>query len=88
LTIAIVGFCVLVDVDNLLAIFSKNIITYGNCFIENKYTYGFHLICRNCFYRSVIVGPVKKLAYKYYPWTRKIRDNMVSIRKRVKGLNV
>jgi len=68
--------------------YCKNIITYGNCFIENKYTYGFHLICRNCFYRSVIVGPVKKLAYKYYPWTRKIRDNMVSIRKRVKGLNV
>ena len=39
--------------------FCKKIFTYKNCFIENKITYGFHLICRNCHMRSVLVGPIK-----------------------------
>ena len=64
--------------------FCKQITNYKNCFLKNKFTYGFHIICRKCHMRSVLVGPIKKLAYKHYAKTRFIKDYGVSLMKRFK----
>lgn len=52
--------------------FCRKSFRYKNCFIKNKYNYGFYLTCRNCHYRYFLVSRIQKLAYKYYPITRKI----------------
>jgi len=57
---------------------------YSNCFVENKFTYGFHIICRQCNMRSVLVGPIKKIAYKNYTITRKLRNSYIHLRKQFK----
>ena len=61
--------------------FCKEIVHYKNCFIKNKFTYGFHLICRNCHMRSAVVSPMQKFAYKHYTKTRKMRDIYIQIKK-------
>lgn len=61
--------------------FCKQSTHYKNCFIENKLTYGFHLICRKCHMRSALVGPVKKIAYQHYTKTRKIRDIYTKVKR-------
>lgn len=63
--------------------YCKKTIHYKNCFLENKFTYGFHIICRNCHMRSVLVGPIKKIAYKHYTKTRAIRNYYVYIKKQL-----
>jgi radical SAM superfamily enzyme YgiQ (UPF0313 family) len=64
--------------------FCKNIINYGNCFIPNKFTYGFNLICRECAYRFFVVSILQKLAYKYYYITRLFRDFQLKITSFIK----
>ena len=64
--------------------FCNQIITYKNCFIENRLTYGFHLICRNCHMRSVLVGPIKKIAYQHYTKTRTLRNYYIRMKKNLR----
>ncbi|MBU1136560.1 MAG: radical SAM protein [Nanoarchaeota archaeon] len=47
---------------------------YKNCFVKNRYSYGFYMTCRNCFMRFFIVSLIQKLGYRYYPQVRAIRD--------------
>ncbi len=61
--------------------FCKKITHYKNCLFDSRFLYGFHLICRQCYMHSVLVGPIKKLAYKYYTKTRKIRDVYMHLKK-------
>ena len=54
--------------------FCNQIIKYKNCYINNKWNYGFKMTCRNCHMRSYIVSFLRKVAYRYYPQIRAIRD--------------
>ncbi len=54
--------------------YCKKIMTYKNCFIKNKFTYGFNLVCRDCRMRFFVVSPLQKLAYKNYSKVRALRD--------------
>ena len=54
--------------------FCKEIINYKNCQIQNRFSYGFSLICRKCSLRSFIVSPLQKFAYANYSWVRTFRD--------------
>jgi radical SAM superfamily enzyme YgiQ (UPF0313 family) len=64
--------------------YCKKETAYQNCFIQNRFTYGFHLLCRECHMRFVVVSLPQKLAYQYYTKTRKIRDYYVKIKKKFK----
>jgi radical SAM superfamily enzyme YgiQ (UPF0313 family) len=68
--------------------FCKENIIYNNCVISNPFTYGFHLICRNCRMRFMIVSAIQRLAYRYYTKTRKIRDRLFRLRSRFKKITV
>jgi radical SAM superfamily enzyme YgiQ (UPF0313 family) len=57
---------------------------YKNCYVKNPFSYGFHLICRDCHMRFVLVSEFQKLAYKFYPSTRKLRDKYIQIKKQFK----
>lgn len=61
--------------------FCGKITHYRNCLFDSKILYGFHIICRECFMHSVLVGPIKKLAYKYYTKTRKLRDAYMRLKR-------
>ncbi|MCX6746790.1 MAG: radical SAM protein [Candidatus Pacearchaeota archaeon] len=61
---------------------------YKNCFIPNKFTYGFHLTCRNCHMRFVLVSAIQKIAYRFYSGTRKIRNRYVSIKTKIRRMSV
>lgn len=52
----------------------NQIITYKNCFLKNRFTYGFNLVCRNCHLRFFVVSAVQKFAYKHYSKIRNLRD--------------
>ncbi len=47
---------------------------YKNCFIKNKWSYGFYMLCRECHMRFFIVSFIQKAAYKHYPKVRGLRD--------------
>ena len=47
---------------------------YKNCFVKNRFTYGFNLICRGCHMRFFVVSTIQKLAYQHYPKVRALRD--------------
>ncbi len=52
--------------------FCKEIVIYNNCYIKNKYTYGFNIICKNCCMRFFIVSIAQKIAYKHYEQVRSV----------------
>lgn len=56
---------------------------YGNCYVQNRFTYGFNLICRNCHMRFFVVSLVQKIAYAHYS---KIRDVRVFQKKLFKSI--
>ena len=59
---------------NVKCPFCNQMVKYENCYINNKLNYGFKMTCRNCHMRSYIVSFLRKVAYKYYPQIRAIRD--------------
>ena len=60
--------------------YCKEIIEYKNCFIKNKFTYGFNLVCRNCHMRFFVVSFIQKIAYANYSRTRALRDLYLNVR--------
>ena len=53
--------------------FCKEKIIYKNCYIGNKLTFGFNLVCRSCYMRFFAVSLLQKIGYRYYSKTRAIR---------------
>lgn len=64
--------------------YCKETVRYNNCFIKNRLTYGFNVICRNCHMRFFIVSFVQKLAYSHYSKIRDIRVFQKNLLKWVK----
>ena len=64
--------------------FCQNVGWYRNCFINGRFTYGFQVICRYCGKRFFLVSQIQKIAYKYYNWTRVLRDVYLRIRESIK----
>ncbi len=54
--------------------FCKKKITYKNCYVNNKWLYGFPLFCRNCAHRYFVVSFIQRVGYIFYPYIRFIRD--------------
>ncbi|MDD5012057.1 MAG: radical SAM protein [Candidatus Nanoarchaeia archaeon] len=52
----------------------NELITYKNCFVKNRFTYGFNLVCRNCHMRFFVVSAMQKFAYQHYSKIRGLRD--------------
>ena len=61
---------------------------YKNCFVPNPFMYGFHLICRNCHMRFVLVSAVQRIAYRFYSRTRSMRNRYVLIKTKLKRMFV
>jgi len=53
--------------------FCQETITYKNCWIPKRFTYGFMMTCRECHYRFFIVSLAQKFAYKHYSKIRSLR---------------
>lgn len=64
--------------------YCKETVKYNNCFIKNRLTYGFNIICRNCHMRFFIVSFVQKLAYSHYSKIRDMRVFQKNLIKRIK----
>lgn len=64
--------------------YCMEIITYKKCFIKNRLTYGFNLICRNCHMRFFAVSFIQKFAYAHYSKIRDIRVFQKSLFRRIK----
>lgn len=58
--------------------------TYKNCKIENRISYGFNLICRNCYLRFFTVSFLQKIAYANYDKVRALRDFQLKIKRSFK----
>lgn len=54
--------------------FCKKEVEYKNLLIENKFSFGCFITCRKCFMRIWIVSNFQKIAYRYYPITRSLRN--------------
>jgi len=46
--------------------FCSQAIEYKNCYIENKYSYSFNLVCRNCHMRFFVASPFRFFANRYH----------------------
>ena len=57
---------------------------YKNCYVKNRFTYGFNIVCRNCHMRFFVVSLVQKIAYSHYSKIRDIRVFQKSLLKRIK----
>ncbi|MDO8445619.1 MAG: radical SAM protein [Deltaproteobacteria bacterium] len=64
--------------------YCKQTVKYNNCFIKNRLTYGFNIICRNCHMRFFIVSFAQKLAYSHYSKIRDMRVFQKNMIKRIK----
>jgi len=64
--------------------FCNKINIYRNCEIKNKYTYDYGLICRECHMFFKPVSLIKKIAYKYQPQLRILRDYQLKMSKFLK----
>lgn len=64
--------------------FCKNENTYNNFFIENKSSFGIFVICKHCHMRFFMVSYLQKIAYRFYPQVRAIRDLYLAGRKYIK----
>lgn len=62
---------------------SQNI-RYKKCLINNRLTYGFNLICRNCHMRFFVVSFMQQLAYAHYANIKDIRVFQKNLFKRIK----
>lgn len=54
--------------------FCNQTTSYKNCAINNKFTYGFNLICRKCSMRFFVISKIQKIAYANYSRVRALRD--------------
>jgi superfamily II helicase len=54
--------------------FCKKENNYKNLLVYNKNFYSINSICRHCLMKFILVSPMKKLAYKLYPITRRVKD--------------
>ena len=68
--------------------FCNKMINYNNCYIENKFSYSFNMVCRNCHKRYFIASPMRKFAYKYQGDIRSLRKIQIKIRNYFKKLKV
>jgi radical SAM superfamily enzyme YgiQ (UPF0313 family) len=64
--------------------FCKEKLIYKNCKIDNIFSYGFSLICRNCFLRFFVVSKIQKIAYSNYAKIRSLRDLQLKIKRFLK----
>jgi len=56
-------------------------IAYDNCFMTSKLNFGFIVLCRHCRRRFFVVSLLQKIAYRYYPITRTVRDYYLNIKR-------
>jgi len=64
--------------------FCKEVQTYKNCRIPNKWLFGFLLVCRNCRMRFFVLSAAQKIAYEHYNISRRVRTFYKKIRNAVK----
>ena len=60
--------------------FCKTRITYGNCYIKDRFSYGFGLRCRNCNYSFFIHSKLRKIFYNHYYQLKFLRDFQLKIK--------
>ena len=68
--------------------FCKEVMTYKNCKIGNRFTYGFNLICRKCLLRFFVVSEIQRIGYAYYSKVRVLRDFQKKITRAIKRKNL
>ena len=64
--------------------YCNKIVNYKNCYIKNKLTYGFYIVCRECHMRFFIVSLLQKIAYNNYSRIITLRDLQKAIIKKIK----
>jgi anaerobic magnesium-protoporphyrin IX monomethyl ester cyclase len=68
--------------------FCQRIITYKNCLIEHRYTFGFDLTCRHCYMRYRVTSLIHYIGFKLlYRLVIKVKAR-VDIRNRMKARKI
>lgn len=67
--------------------FCEEITTYNNCYINNRWTYGFTLICRKCHMRSYIVSMIQKIGWAHHKKLKTLRIIQKKIVRSIKKKN-
>lgn len=60
--------------------FCKTKLRYKNCSIENRFSYGFELRCRNCHYAFYVCSKLRRLFYKHYYQLKFLREFQLKIK--------
>lgn len=64
--------------------FCNKEMTYKNFLLNNRFSFGIFIICRNCHMRYFIVSRLHRIAYEYYPYARIIRDMQLNFLNYIK----
>lgn len=68
---------------NVKCPFCKEIITYKNCYIENRLRYTFFVVCRKCPHRFFIFSPLKKIQVDNYTKIQVINKSYIRLRDKI-----
>ncbi|MDO8517089.1 MAG: radical SAM protein [Nanoarchaeota archaeon] len=68
--------------------FCNEVIKYKNCFITNKFSYSFNMVCRNCHMRFFITSGLRKLAFRYNSKIKFLRNFQVNMTNRFKRIKL
>jgi len=68
--------------------FCNKIDVYKNCEVLNRYFYDYSLVCRDCHMMFRAVSFMRKIANKYQPQLRTLRDYQLKITKSLKKRNM
>ena len=65
---------------NVTCPFCRENITYKNCYIENKHSYSFNILCRKCCMRFFVASFIRKIAYPFQGDIRGLRRLQIKMR--------
>ena len=64
--------------------FCKTRRIYKNVKFNNKFSYDFLFLCKNCKMRFYAIGALKKFAYLLYPITKPLYNSYIKIKRFIK----
>ena len=65
---------------DILCPFCKTKLKYNNCSIDNRFSYGFKLRCRNCHYLFHVCSRLRRFFYEHYYQLKFLRDFQLKIK--------
>ena len=54
---------------------------FENCYLRNRFLFGFYLTCRKCFHRFYVAGWLKKIGHKLFPYLEPLAGVYFKLKK-------